>query len=117
MAAKSRVLRLTAATWMVRCLKAEPADRPLTPRRSPHRTAATVVELIESRRRERKWLAPRAHRHLIGLGNEFHPRVIRHVWEALARTSQRTQAVTTYRLATKAGLGPVRCIKRLEGFR
>jgi transposase len=55
-AAEFRVSRPTVSTWVARYLAAGEAglaDRPSTPRRSPQRTPAAVVELIESLRRER----------------------------------------------------------------
>lgn len=67
-AAEFRVSRPTVATWVARYLEASEAglaDRPSTPRYSSTRTPATVVELIETRRRGRKWSARRIHRHLV----------------------------------------------------
>jgi transposase InsO family protein len=67
-AAEFRVSRPTVATWVARYLEAGEAgltDRPSTPRHSSTRTPTTVVELIETLRRKRKWSARRIHRHLI----------------------------------------------------
>lgn len=67
------------ATWVARYLsdgEAGLADRPSTPPRSPQRALATVVELIEALRRERKWSARRIHRHLLDLGHQLHLRTV-----------------------------------------
>ncbi|WP_062735921.1 IS481 family transposase [Kocuria turfanensis] len=78
-ATEFRVSRPTVATWVARYLAAGEAglvDHPSTPRRSPQRTPAAVVELIESLRRDRKWSARRIHRHLLDLGHRLHLRTV-----------------------------------------
>lgn len=74
-----RVSRPTVAIWGAHYLEsgdAGLADHPSTPRHSPPRTPAAVVDSIEALRRDRKWSARLIHRHLLGLGHELHPRAV-----------------------------------------
>ncbi len=77
--AEFRVSRPTAATSVARYLadgEGGLVERAGVLHTRRTRTPASIVELIESRRRERKWSARRIHHHLLELGHELHLRTV-----------------------------------------
>jgi transposase len=81
-AAEMGISRACASKWVNRWRRQGEAgllDRPSTPHRSPNATPASVIEQIETWRREHKWSAQRITDELASLGHDVNRRTVTHV--------------------------------------